>query len=285
MRLSAILSPVLFALAAVLYAQTAEPVGASKAVAARPTASIGFDRNEYPGDGALRTLRQHFAFAGYWLNNPPGVSVNPWRGKRQILLDDGFGFLVLFNGRLDTQIAKAGTPSALGTKDAVDAIAAARRENFPDGTILFLDQEEGGRLTSNQAGYLFAWTEAIGRSIFRAGAYVSGQPVGDGPGRTITTAQDIQQHVTTQHLRPVALWVYQDACPPAHGCTLQAPPLSGSGTPDAVVWQYAQSPRRKAITAACAKTYAADGNCYVSGLPGVILDLNVATSADPSHGR
>jgi hypothetical protein len=51
------------------------------------------------------------------------------------------------------------------------------------------------------------------------------------------------------------------------------------------VWQYAQSPRRKAITAVCGKTYAADGNCYAPGLPKLFLDLNVAASADPSHGR
>jgi hypothetical protein len=51
------------------------------------------------------------------------------------------------------------------------------------------------------------------------------------------------------------------------------------------VWQYAQSPRRKEITAACSKTYAADGNCYVPGLPKIMLDLSVAASPDPSHGR
>ena len=43
--------------------------------------------------------------------------------------------------------------------------------------------------------------------------------------------------------------------------------------------------QRKEITAACAKTYAADGNCYAPGLPQITLDLNVASSDDPSHGR
>ncbi len=250
---------------------------------------LGFDRNDYPGDENLPALRRHFAFTGYWLNNPPGARQNSWQGKREVLLRHGFGFLVLFNGRLDAEIVKAqksGTGAAsLGQSDAADAIAAAKREHFPPGAILFLDQEEGGRLLPEQAAYLFAWTEAVSHSGYRAGVYASGQPANEGHGQTITTAEDIRNHVATQHLHPIALWVAQDACPPSNGCTLQAPALALSGTPEAVVWQYVQSPRRRSITAACAQSYAADGNCYVPDLPGQHLDLNVATSPDPSHGR
>jgi len=97
--------------------------------------------------------------------------------------------------------------------------------------------------------------------------------------------QHIRELVTAQHLHQITIFVYQDACPPANGCSLQPPALSASGTPDIAVWQYAQSPRRQAITAACGKTYAADGNCYAADLPQLPLDLSVSGSADPSHGR
>ncbi|WP_158945713.1 glycoside hydrolase domain-containing protein [Granulicella sp. S190] len=251
--------------------------------------SIGFDSNDYPGDDVLPVLRRHFAFVGYWLNNPPGESHNSWLGKRETLRQNGFGFLTLANGRLESEIKKAkrsGTsPAALGAKDAAAAVAAAQREHFPDRTILFLDQEEGGRLTSDQSAYLLAWTEGVAHSGYLPGVYGSGQPVGDGPGKTITTVQDIREQVAAQHLHAIAMWVYQDACPPANGCSLQPPPLGNSGTPDITVWQYAQSPRRKEITAACGKTYAADNNCYAPDLPKLPLDLNVAGSPDPSHGR
>ncbi len=259
------------ALTALTEAQQPSPQAASHT---RQTVGsyIGFDRNDYPGDENLSALRRHFAFAGYWLNIPPGAQQNPWQGKREVLLRHGFGFLVLFNGRLDAEIVKAqksGTgPASLGQNDAAAAIAAAQREHFPSGTILFLDQEEGGRLLPEQAAYLFAWTEAVSHSGYRPGVYASGQPVNEGHGQTITTAEDIRNHVATQHLHPIALWVAQDACPPSNGCTLQAPALALSGTPEAVVWQYAQSPRRRSITAACAQSYAADGNCYVPDLPG-----------------
>jgi hypothetical protein len=250
---------------------------------------IGFDSNEYPGDAALPALRRHFAFAGYWLTNPPGEHHNTWIGKRSILLSNGFGFLVLANGKADAEISRAKrtgtTPAALGAKDAATAIAAAQREHFPAQTILFLDQEEGGRLNTNQFTYLLAWTEAVAHANYLPGVYASGQPVDDAPGKTITTIQNIRELVAAQHLHNVAFWVYQDACPPANGCTLQPPPITSSGTPDITAWQYAQSPRRKEITASCAKTYAPDGNCYAPGIPNILLDLNVATTADPSHGR
>lgn len=250
---------------------------------------VGFDSNEYPGDDALPALRQHFAFAGYWLNVPPGAEQNMWIGKRDVLLHNGFGFLVLANGRFDAQITKAqksGTkPAALGQKDAAAAIAAAQREHFPDHTIIFLDQEEGGRLLDEQAAYLFAWTETVAHSNYLPGVYASGQPVKEERGHTITTAQDIREHVAAQHLHPIALWIAQDACPPSNGCTLRPPPLSASGTPDIAAWQYSQSPRRKSITGTCGKTYAADGNCYAPGLPKFQLDMNEASSSDPSHGR
>ena len=256
---------------------------------------IGFDRNDYPGEASLPLLRRHFSFVGYWLTNPPGGRSNSWQGKRSVLREQGFGFLVLANGKEDATIRKAvrttgRSAAAIGQMDAAAAVKAALRDQFPAGTILFLDQEEGGRLLPEQADYLLGWTEAVARSAYKPGAYVSGQAVGDGPGTTITTAQDIRERVAAKHLHPVALWVYDDACPPSNGCTLRPPALGANGSgpgdmQDVLVWQYAQSPRRREITAACAKTYDAAGNCVLPELPGIHLDLSVARSADPSHGR
>jgi hypothetical protein len=288
MRLLANLLPAVL-LATTGCAQPTPPAPANHTPSRTTQNPIGFDSNDYPGDDALPALRRHFAFAGYWLTNPPGEHQNGWQGKRDVLLKNDFGFLVLANGKFDAEIKKAkrsGTaPAALGKKDAAAAIAAAQREHFPARTIIFLDQEDGGRLDADQSGYLLAWTEAVAHSGYLPGVYASGQPVEDSPGKTITTVQNIREQVAAQHLTPIAFWVYQDACPPANGCTLQPPPLASNGTPDVAAWQYAQSPRRKEITASCARTYAADGNCYVSDLPKIMLDLSAASSPDPSHGR
>jgi hypothetical protein len=258
---------------------------------------VGFDANDYPGDARLPALRQQFAFTGYWLTNPPLTNTNSWVGKRDILLRNGFGFLVLADGRLDKEILRAqksGKPAAaLARQDAATAVAVAQREGFPPGTIIFLDQEEGGRLLPEQADYVLGWTEAVAGTAYRPGVYASGLLVPDGKGPngrpvTITTVQDIRQHIAAGHLHPIAFWPWQDACPPAPGCVVQpahppSPDLSGILDVDA--WQYAKSPRSSSITQACGATYNRDGNCYAPGIPHIHLDLDASTSPDPSHGR
>lgn len=264
------------------------------AVFRQTTDFAGFDRNLYPGDERLAALRQHFAYAGYWLTNPPGETANTWAGKRAALRAAGFGFLVLANGKLDREIKAAGaSPETLGRQDAAAAIAAAQREGFPGGTIVFLDQEEGGRLLPEQAAYLLAWTEALATGPYKPGAYLSGQPAPDGNGPdgkalTITTAQDVREQIAARHLHPVVFWVAQDTCGPvgpSPGCVLPPPPVRQSGTFDADIWQYAQTPRRPELTQSCAKTYTADNTCTAGVSTDLFLDLNVATSADPSHGH
>jgi len=267
----------------------------SKSFSTQTAASYaGFDRNVYPGDAALPELRKHFDFVGYWLTDPPGESKNTWVGKRGILLRQGFGFVVVANGRLDKEIqrsAKQGKPpAALARQDAAAAVTAARREGFPAHTILFLDQEEGGRLLDEQAAYLLAWTEAVAASDYLPGVYASGEPVPDGNGPdgrpvTITTIQDVRARVAAGHLHEIAIWVTLDACPPAPGCVLAPPSPGMSGVFNATAWQYAQSPRRKSKTQACGKTYASDGNCDTPAPARFDVDLSSASTSDPSHGR
>ena len=274
---------------------SASPTPVAEAVGAVAGGFRGFDSNDYPGDAAMATLHKTFAFTGYWLTNPPGEHSNTWTGKRGLLREQGWGFLALVNGRLDKEILKAqktGIPPALlARKDATAAVAAARTEGFPAHTILFLDQEEGGLLLPEQAAYLLFWTETVASSDYRPGVYASGQPVPNGPGQTITTIEDIRAHVMKNHLHPIAMFDAQDTCPPSPGCTVNAKPLSSAGVMtlspggDLIAWQYSQSPRRPELTQACASTYAADGNCYAPGVPTVLLDMDLASSADPSHGR
>lgn len=245
---------------------------------------LGFDRNDYPGDAQMKSLRKTFTFTGYWLNNPPGEWTNTWSGKRRKIEAMGFGFLVLFNGRTYASI-RSGDPAALGKSDGLTAAKATAREGFPKRTIVFLDQEEGGRLLPEQRTYLHAWIDAVTASGYLAGVYCSGVAFKEGNGSVVITADDIGKNAGG---RKITYWVSNDACPPSPGCTTSHPASpTTSGLAFVDIWQYAQSPRRKDITSACAKTYSADGECYPPGSEKARLhvDLNVATSSDPSHGR
>ena len=255
---------------------------ASRAEAADPAAFLGFDRNDYPGDDHFQELHRTFAYTGYWLNNPPGSKTNTWVGKREKIDSAGFGFLVLFNGRLYRELKS--DAAKLGGQDAEAAASAARREGFSPGTIIFLDQEEGGRLLPEQKAYLFAWIDGITQAGFRAGVYCSGMPAPEEGGRMVVTAEDIRQSAGS---RRISYWVTNDACPPSPGCVKDRRALlpSASGVDFADVWQFAQSPKRKDVATNC-KGYSPDGNCYaeISGQP-VHVDINTANTEDPSHGR
>ncbi len=247
---------------------------------------LGFDLNTYPGDDALPILRKTFSFAGYWLNPPPGAKQSNWVGKRQLLLAQKFGFLLLYNGPLIAELKSSAQAAKRGTADAASAAAAAKKEGFPSRAIIFLDIEEGGRLSENYHAYLRAWADELGRAAYRPGVYCSGMPASEGHGVTIITADDIRANLGKREL---AYFVYNDACPPSHGCVISRnpPAPSASGVSYAAVWQFAQSPRRKQFTARCAATYNRDGNCYAPGdtAHAWLLDLNSATTPDPSSGR
>jgi hypothetical protein len=271
-------------------------------------AYLGFDRNDYPGDAALPALRKTFRYTSYWLNNPPGEIRNSWTGKRPTLRQYGFGFLVLFTGRTDSAIKAAMatglSAEQLGAEDGKAAAAAAVHEGFPKNVLIFLDQEEGGRLLPQQAAYLFAWVDAVRAAGARPGVYCSGIEMNDSSG-TVSTALDIAEREQYRNTKSagnaahaldgrgarLSLWIANDQCPPSPGCTFTAPPLT-LGAPEnlsrfAAVWQYAQSPRRAQFSASCPANQAPDRNCYAPGLPAdarVFVDLNTANSPDPSGG-
>lgn len=245
---------------------------------------LGFDRNKYPGDAALGTLRKTFAFCGYWLNLPPGETSNTWKGKREAIRSSGFGLLVLFNGRLYRDIKSFSNILVHGTRDADNAVEAAKEEGFPAKTIIFLDQEEGGRMLPEQQAYVYAWVDRVIGSGYRAGVYCSGIPVKETGGATVTTAIDLHDNAAG---RKIVFFVYNDSCPPSPGCTFsrRVPAPSQSGVPFAAIWQFAQSPRRRDFTGSCPSSYNADGNCYSPSFQssdGLDVDLDSATSADPS---
>lgn len=259
------------------------PFVASRPPAIAAKSYLGFDANDYPGDEALSVLRQTFSFISYWLGPPPGAKRNTWLGKRALLQKKGFGLVILFNGRESRGLKSEFYARQAGFHDADTAAKLARAEGFPARTVIFMDIEEGGRLSAAYHAYVKAWIDTLEMADFRAGVYCSAIAVDEGGGVNITSAKDLQEHLAGRRL---VFWVYNDACPPSPGCAFpQTPPNPAkAGFPAAAIWQYAQSPRRREFTARCPENYAADGNCYAPGDSARrwFLDADVADSPDPS---
>ena len=248
---------------------------------------LGMDRNDYPGDANMATLRKTFAFTGYWLNNPPGADANTWQGKRKTIEAMGYGFLLLFNGREYLQLKAAGNAARVGSRDAAAALKAVAGDGFPKGAILFLDQEQGGRMLPEQRDYIHAWIDGVVQGGYRAGVYCSGIPFRESTTVSVVTANDIRDHAG---VREIHFFVSNDQCGPSPGCVFPkpAPAPAAGAVPFADAWQFAQSPRRPEMTAACRATYAADGNCYppnMSASTRVHVDVDTANSPDPSHAH
>jgi len=261
----------------------ADPV--SRSQERTPSIYLGFDRNDYPGDAAMKLLRRDFAFAGYWLGNPPGEKSNSWSGKRELLRSEGFGFMLLFAGPTSGELRDDPYTRKRVATDTEAAAAVARREGFPSGSIVFLDIEEGGRLPSTYFTYLKIWASELARLGFRAGVYCSSIPIDEGEGLTLITSDFIREQIKPTEL---VYWVYKDSCPPSPGCVKPQvpPPPSASGIAYAQIWQFVRSPRDKQTSRHC-RGYAKDGNCYASldTAHQFHLDVNSALSADPSNGR
>jgi Domain of unknown function (DUF1906) len=272
-------------LAGALVTLASQSAGRSASAAKEsPVNYLGFDRNIFPGGGALPILRKSFAFSGYWLSPPPGEKTNTWLGQRELLRSQGFGFLLLYRGPLSRELKDGSAAAEKGTLDARNAASAARSEGFSAPAVIFLDLEEGGRLPAAYHSYLRAWAAELSHAGYRGGAYCSGIPVKEEPGVTITTADDIRAHAPSKDF---VFFVFNDVCPPSPGCTYpQSPPsAAASGISYAEVWQFAQSPRRTERTVHCAPGYHADGNCYARGdtAHAWFLDVETASSPDPSN--
>ena len=175
---------------------------------------LGMDRNDYPGDANMQLLQKTFVFTGYWLNTPPGASHNTWAGKRASLQSMGFGFLLLFNGREYKELKASGDAASVGARDAATAAQAATTDGFPKKAIIFLDQEQGGRMLPEQRAYIHAWIDGVTKAGYGAGVYCSGIAFRESSNVSVITANDIRDNAGG---RDIHFFVSNDHCGSAPG--------------------------------------------------------------------
>jgi hypothetical protein len=144
---------------------------------------LGFDTNIYPGDRTMKIWADDgtYDWVGFYLPAPCHKD-NSWSGKRDTLLDMGWGLAVVYVGqqvwtsnkkpKKGATCANAFRTAARGAVDGHDAIARVIHEGFPHGTVIFLDIERMDRIPASMKAYYQAWTKTVlddGR--YRVGYY------------------------------------------------------------------------------------------------------------------
>ena len=158
---------------------------------------LGFDTHTYPGDEKMRTWRHApnapYQWVGYYLPAAPCHKGTSWSGKRQTLIDMGWGIAVVYVGQQtwnralrtltpaqEARMRQRGTTcnadflgASRGAEEGVDAIRKAEAEGFPRGTVIFLDIERMERMPQRMRDYYRSWVSTLlkdGR--YRPGIYV-----------------------------------------------------------------------------------------------------------------
>lgn len=153
---------------------------------------IGFDTHTYPGDRTMRAWKSApgspYRWVGYYLPAPCHKDPS-WVGKRQTLVDMGWGLAVVYVGqqtwgrtprpsaKRTAALRRQGTScnadfltAERGDADALDAIAATEKEGFPARSVVFLDIERMEKVPQAMRDYYRAWA----RRLLRDGRYLPG---------------------------------------------------------------------------------------------------------------
>jgi hypothetical protein len=157
---------------------------------------MGFDTYTYPGDRTMQAWKSAagapYHWVGYYLPSPCHKG-RTWVGKRQTLVDMGWGLAVVYVGqqtwgrtprrltpKREAALVKSGTTCSAdflsterGIVDGRDAVAISESEGFPPRSIIFLDVERMEKMPEAMRDYYRAWSRhllADGR--YRPGIYV-----------------------------------------------------------------------------------------------------------------
>ena len=155
---------------------------------------LGFDTHEYPGDATMRAWKASdspYEWVGYYLVSPCHRN-DSWASKRTTLAQMGWGVAVVYVGQQSwgraprklsaSAIAKANKQGVTcsadyvsgdrGRGDANDAIARARAEGFPKGTVVFLDIERMDKVPPAMRAYYRAWVDRLlEEGTYKPGVY------------------------------------------------------------------------------------------------------------------
>ena len=189
----------------------------------------GFDISDYPGDSIMNRLKANtnLAWCGYYLAPAPSHPDTGWMGKRASLSASDWGIAPLYVGQ---QIGGRGSlnPSAsTGETDGKQAADFMDSEEFPAGSYVYLDLENGPPLTKAFEDYFTVWCDTVQAGTYQPGIYCS-------------HLLAVQIH----NLRPdCRIWAFRVETTKPHPVPSPYPDPnpSGSGYVGAYAWQLGQN--------------------------------------------
>jgi hypothetical protein len=205
----------------------------------------GMDTSLYPGDAMMQTWwnASPFCYTGFYLAPAPYHPDSSWMSKREVLINQGWGFLPVYVGR---QADSSYLDTATGANEADQAANLAKCAGFPCQTTIFLDIETPHPLTGKHLAYVVVWVNELRNKGYQAGIYCNAENAGQIKGALFGS---------------VEFWV-------AHyiGCDLPSsiPSPVSSGASFAGTWQFS-----------------GDRTLSYGGYP-IAVDLNTSIYTDPS---
>ncbi len=206
----------------------------------------GMDVSLYPGDAAMQAWwnASPFCYTGFYLAPAPYHQDASWMSKRQVLINQSWGFMPVYVGR---QADSSYLDTATGANEAEQAASLARCAGFPCQTTIYLDIETPHPLTGRHLAYVVVWVNELRNKGYQAGIYCNA---------------DNASQIKGALFGSVEFWA-------AHyiGCGLPSsvPSPACSGASFAGTWQFA-----------------GDINMTYGGYP-ITVDLNTSIYTDPSR--
>jgi len=201
----------------------------------------GFDAKNYPGNDTMNWLatNTNLRWCGYYLAPAPNRPPSGWQGQYASLKAQ-WGVLPIYVGQQDPNTGNTNyNPSSIltadqGTIDGKNAADLASADQFPSGTFVYLDWEEGDLNTGGAKDYIRSWIAAVAASgQIMPGIYCSH-----------AIASDVAALVDQINPTPIVkFWCWKVSNPttphPYHGDLMNIPLLdpSGCGVVGADAWQ------------------------------------------------
>jgi Domain of unknown function (DUF1906) len=141
---------------------------------------LGIDVMSYPGDSTMAWLWAHgFRVTGFYLNHRRGgPEDNSWISHHPILANAGWGLAPLYLGwqTVDNQgnhLPAPSNPSGTAATDVTETVALMNTAGFAQGTVIYIDIEDGTVPSGDYDTYLSDWITGIRAQGFVPGVYCS----------------------------------------------------------------------------------------------------------------